>query len=175
MRATRLLEAQHQKVTSLINRLLRRNTGRERLVMKLADALAAHMLIEEEILYPVARSIEASVVDHAVAEHDMVAIAMQRVLATPTNTREFEVRLQTLRTLLEHHVTLEENALLPTLEQHLTSPQSATLRRVLKARFDDVLPAGSQKILSMRRTRITCPAAGAIRRPAGRKGKKGHR
>lgn len=162
MRATRLLEAQHAQVAALIDQLVRRTTGRNRRVRELADALAAHMLVEEEILYPVARTIQKKVIDHAVEEHDIIAIAMQRLLATHRNDPRFEVRAELLRTLLQHHVAIEENAVFPTLEQLLLQPQMEALGRQVEERFNQVIVAGSQQILSLRATRITCPPPGTL-------------
>lgn len=169
MRATRLLESQHLQVTSLINRLLRRTAGRNRRVNDLADALAAHMLVEEEILYPVARNVQRSVIEHAIEEHDLIAIEMQRLLATPREERAFEVRLEVMRTLLQHHVIVEESAVFPTLDQLLSRQQNDVLGRQVAARFRQVLPEGSQQILSMRETDITCPAPGQIGAPGRRR------
>lgn len=165
MKATRVLELQHQQVTTLINQLLRRRVDRNRIVNELADAIAAHELIEEEILYPVARSVQSAVIDHSVEEHDVLAIEVQRLLATPRNAREFDVRLSVIRTMLQHHLNIEENAVFPTIDQILSPQQNELLGRRLEARFNQVLPAGSQQILAMRQTQIACPEPGAIEVP----------
>jgi iron-sulfur cluster repair protein YtfE (RIC family) len=175
MNATRLLESQHRLVLEAIDKLLRRRTGRSRLVNELADALAAHLLIEEEILYPVAWSIQRHAIEHSVEEHDLLAIQIQRILATPRNTRDFEVKVEVLRTLLQHHTHIEEHAVLPAVEQLITSQQSDQLGRRMSRRYDQVLPAGSQEILAVRQTSIECPAPGDILQQGGPEGQQGRR
>lgn len=169
MRATRLLESQHHQVTLLINRLRRRPAGRNRLVNELADGLAAHILVEEEILYPVARSIQRHVIERAVEEHDLIVIALQRLLATPREERAFEVRLEVMCALLQHHMSIEESAVFAPLDQLLSRRQNDMLGRQIEARFDQVLPEGSQQILSMRETDITCPSPGQAGAPGQRR------
>lgn len=116
MNATDLLEKQHRVVEQIFERLEANgeggNKGRRDLVEELADKLAAHQVIDEQIFYPEVKKALAEdarkQVLESLEEHALAKIALTRLLATGIDEEPFEARVTALKELIEHHVDGEE-------------------------------------------------------------------
>ena len=117
MNATSLLQAQHRKVEALFKKLEGGRSDPAPLLEELANSLAAHMAIEQDIFYPAIKEADADLINEAFEEHAVAELALKRLLATDPEAEEFQARVTTLKELIEHHVEEEEEELFPKVEK----------------------------------------------------------
>ena len=142
MKATSLLESQHRKVEALFKKLEGGRSDPAPLLEELANSLAAHMAIEQEIFYPRIKEVESDLVNESYEEHAVSELALKRLLATDPDEEAFQARVTTLKELIEHHVEEEEQELFPKVEKAMEESDLAQLGKAMKARFEEVLEAG---------------------------------
>ena len=111
------LEEEHRKVERMIADLESTSTSAERepILAELGDALAKHMDVEEERLYPiVAEHMGDDVSQRANADHDTARDDLVR-LVEQSDQFEFISALAKFKDDLERHVSEEENYIFPNL------------------------------------------------------------
>jgi len=138
MKATSLLESQHRKVEALFKKLQGGRSDTTAVLEELANSLAAHMAIEQELFYPRIKEAESDLVNESYEEHAMAELALKRLLMTDPEEESFQARVTTLRELIEHHVEEEEQELFPKVEKALEEQELAQLGKAMKARFDEM-------------------------------------
>jgi len=114
------LEEEHRKVEQLIADLESTTTAaqREPILADLGDALAKHMDVEEERLYPiVAERLDEDVARRANADHDTARDDLVR-LVDHSDRPEFVSDLAKFKEDLAHHVGEEENYIFPNLRMN---------------------------------------------------------
>jgi hypothetical protein len=142
MNALKLLKEQHEEVTNLFE-LIEQAEDEEKkraLVQEVADALAAHAAMEEEIFYPAAyASSTEDPLKEAVEEH----LAMKRTLADiielPVEDEQFDAKVKVLKEQVEHHVEEEEGELFKAVRAELEDEDLDRLGLEMKARFDELM------------------------------------
>lgn len=144
MKATDLLKQQHRNVEALFAKI---EAGEPAALKDLASALAAHMTIEHEFLYPEARGVDEDAVLEAFEEHSIAEVALKRALATDPEDESFDSRVKVLKELIEHHVEEEEGELFPQIEEDIDSKELETMGKQMEARFQDVLVKGYEALL----------------------------
>ena len=142
MNATSLLQAQHRKVEALFKKLEAGRSDPAPLLEELANSLAAHMAIEQNIFYPAIKEADADLINEAFEEHAVAELALKRLLATDPQADEFQARVTTLKELIEHHVEEEEGELFPEVEKAFEEDSLEELGKVMKARFNEAMQAG---------------------------------
>lgn len=143
MHAIKLLEQQHRKVESIFRKLEGEGRGEpEALLTELANDLAAHMTIEQEIFYPAINAIDHDQVLESYEEHALAEVALKRLLAADPRADEFKARVSALRDLIQHHVVEEEKELFPQVEKAMDEERLLELGTRMKQRFDEVEAAG---------------------------------
>jgi hemerythrin-like domain-containing protein len=156
MLATKLLEKQHRKVESIFSKLERKGSDAEELVIELANDLAAHMTIEQEIFYPAIQNVDRKLVFESYEEHAIAEVALKRLLAADAESEEFQARVTALKELIEHHVKEEEEELFPEVEkalgdeklQELGTQMQELFEKVVKAGYESAVPRGFAKTSS---------------------------
>jgi hemerythrin superfamily protein len=142
MKATSLLEKQHRKVRMIFNKLEKGRGEPLELLAELANDLAAHMAIEQEIFYPAVQKLDGDTVREAYEEHALGEVALKRLLATDPDNDFFKARVVAAKELIEHHAKEEEEVLFPKVERKLGDEKLLALGKQMKARFDEVVEAG---------------------------------
>jgi len=142
MKATALLESQHRKVEALFKKLEGGRSDPGPVLEELANSLAAHMVIEQDIFYPAIKEVDEDVVNEAYEEHAIAELALKRLLATDPKDEAFQARVTTLKELIEHHVEEEEQELFPEVDKTLDEELLSKLGKEMKARFDEVYDSG---------------------------------
>ena len=134
MKATALLEKQHRKVEAIFDRL---EGGEEASasLKELADDLAAHMAIEQNIFYPAIREVDPHLVEESFEEHAMAELALKRLLRTPPRDTQFAARVSILRELIHHHVEEEEEELFPSVERAMNPDKLEVLGQQMESAF----------------------------------------
>ena len=89
MNATSLLERQHRKVEALFKKLESGRSDPAPVLEELANSLAAHMAIEQDIFYPAIREVDSDMVNESYEEHSLAEVALKRLLATDPEDEAF--------------------------------------------------------------------------------------
>ena len=142
MKATSLLETQHRKVEALFKKLEGGRSEPSAVLEELANSLAAHMAIEQEIFYPRIKEVQSDLVNESFEEHAVAELALKRLLMTDAEDEAFQARVTTLKELIQHHVEEEEQELFPKVEKALEEEELSRLGKTMKARFDEAMDAG---------------------------------
>jgi iron-sulfur cluster repair protein YtfE (RIC family) len=138
-----ILESQHAEVDTLIEQLERNTDNRARLFIELADKLAAHAAVEEQILYPMTMNARTSEMLHeAVEEH----LAFKRVLADMllldpvADEQDFKAKLSVLKEEISHHAHEEEEGkLFPLLRSLMSADERAAIGNEVLAEYEAML------------------------------------
>jgi len=147
MKATTLLQRQHRKVKTLFKKLEKGGAGARTLLDELSNDLAAHMAIEQEILYPAVEKVDPKLVLEALEEHALAEIALKRLRATDPKSPSWKARVIAASELIEHHVEEEEEELFPKVEKKLGEEKLEELGAQMKTRFEEVVQAGFDAVV----------------------------
>jgi len=142
MDATKLLEKQHRKTEAVLKKLERGSSEAADLVVQLANDLAAHMTIEQEIFYPAVQAVDRDLISESFEEHALAEVSLKRLLATDPEAEEFKARVVALKELIQHHVKEEEEELFPKVKKALGDDRLSKLGKEMKARFEEVAAEG---------------------------------
>lgn len=130
MNAIELLKRQHREVDELFEELEqageRAFKARQRLCLQIADALAVHASIEEQIFYPEAKEATAAVEDllrESVEEHLSVKRLLAQLLETDAEDVQLDARVSVLKEQVQHHVEEEEKELFPKVKKACSAEQ----------------------------------------------------
>lgn len=179
MKATELLESQHQDVRDLFEQLEKSSDDEERseLFEELAANLVAHDAIEREIFYP---ACEAKMgmndqLGEALVEHGVVEFALynaDQAFGKP----DFMHKITVLKEVLEHHIEEEEKEFFPAVEKALGKERIEELGEQMETRFDAALEEDFRAPLAKNLEQVL---AGALkpnpRKAAKRPAKKAHK
>ena len=144
---TQLLEKQHRVVKGIFKKLEDGSPSSAALLKELADNLAAHMAIEQEIYYPAVKDIKEDLVLESYEEHSLAELGLKRLLATRSSDGSFEAKVTACKELIEHHVEEEEEELFPAVDRKLKAEHLTELAAQMKTRFEQVLASGHKKTL----------------------------
>ena len=153
--ATDLLKKQHRKVERALSSLEKGNGDAAALLEQVANDLAAHMVIEHEILYPAAAEVDADLISEAFEEHAIAEIALKRCMAIEPEGELFTARITVLKELIKHHVEEEEEELFPKLERKLGQRRLEELGAEMKARFDELMEMGPMTMVPRTQTKTS--------------------
>jgi hemerythrin superfamily protein len=136
-----VLEAQHQEVDKLIAMLEEGKGDRRAVFLELANNLAAHAAVEEQLFYPFVMTADTSeLLYESVEEH----LAIRRVLADMVTMKldddQFLAKLALLREQVSHHAhEEEEKALFPKVRRMFTVEERAGLGNDVIAKFEELI------------------------------------
>ncbi len=90
----------------------------EALVTQVLDELTVHAALEEEILYPAARSVmdDEDLIDEAEVEHESVHTFIEQLRGMSPEDEKYAARFTVLCEYVLHHVKEEEGEMFPQLE-----------------------------------------------------------
>jgi hemerythrin superfamily protein len=151
MKATDLLKNQHREVEELFRQLEMTEDEGERAMLRetLANNLAAHASIEEEIMYPAVMEamgpngrIREGLEEHAVAE-----FALYRLMQVSPTDETFKAKVAALKELVMNHVEEEESEILPQAEGEL-GERLDMLGERMEMRFMEKMSEGAEAILA---------------------------
>ena len=93
------------------------NAKKDKIVKKLCEELTLHALLEESIVYPVAREIigDEDVMDEADIEHAGVKELISQLESMNSDESHFDAKVTVLKEYVEHHVKEEESRILAKL------------------------------------------------------------
>jgi hemerythrin-like domain-containing protein len=145
MNAVKLLKQQHQDVRDLFELFdkARDATDKDRICQQLADNLAAHMMIEEQIFYPAAfRAMNDDARrEESFAEHQEAKDILAEILDMDMSLggQEFQQKIKLLQQKIEHHVQEEEDEVFKQARQVMDDDEMDRLGLEMKALFSEVM------------------------------------
>ena len=139
MDAVELLTGHHREMEAQFKALKDAEHVDQKLFDELADALAAHITVEEEIFYP---AVKANRTEEILLESLEEHLSLKRVLADLVELRadaeKFVPKLHVLAEQAEHHHEEEEEHLFPKVKKSLSSDELAALGRQMQARMAEL-------------------------------------
>jgi hemerythrin-like domain-containing protein len=147
MKATALLKQQHREVESIFETLEKGADDAASQVLELANNLAAHMAIEQNLFYPAVRDIDGKMVAESYEEHAIAELALKRLLSTAGDDPSFAAKVTALKELIEHHVEEEEEELFPNVEDSMDAEQLEALGGEMSTAFDEAMATGYESLL----------------------------
>ncbi len=147
MKATRLLEQQHRKVEAIFDQLKGRGDQAGALLVELANELAAHMAIEQNIFYPAVREVDPDLIAESFEEHAVAEIELKRLLRAGPDHETFPAKLATLQELIESHVEEEEEELFRSVEKTLGGDFLEQLGAKMESAFVSAKEEGFERLL----------------------------
>lgn len=124
MDALDLLTADHQRVRGLFHRFNAARKGDEgdaiELAGQIAEEVAVHTAIEEEVFYPALRGAGGALdelVDESLQEHHVVKVLLEELDGTEAGGDEWSAKLSVIIENVEHHAEEEEQELFPKVRQ----------------------------------------------------------
>ena len=168
MKATDLLKKQHRKVEAIFKKLEGGRGDGKALAIELANNLAAHMAIEQDIFYPAIVSVDPDLVSESFEEHALAETAIKRLLATEPDDGAFKARVVATKELIEHHVGEEEDDLFKKVKKALDTDKLEEMGAQMKARFDEVYAAGYQSVVPASYAKTSADMARRRVRPSGK-------
>jgi len=146
MNAIKLLEQQHRNAEFTFARIDALEDDPAVLVRELANDLAAHMAIEQQIFYPTVRETMPELVDESYEEHSMAELALKRLLRTSPGDPAFRPRVAVLEGLVGAHVEKEEAELFPEVERALGA-KLESLGAKMETQFDEAKAQGFEMLV----------------------------
>jgi hemerythrin-like domain-containing protein len=143
MNAIQLLKQQHQDVRDLFGLFekARDATDKDRICQQLADNLAAHMIIEEQMFYPAAFGAmkDPSLRQESLAEHQEAKNLLAEILDMDMSLggQSFEQKMKLLEQKIEHHVQEEENEVFTRARQVMSEDELDQLGLSMKALYTE--------------------------------------
>jgi hemerythrin superfamily protein len=149
MKATELLRRQHTEVKSLFQQIRDMEGDEQRqLCNQLAQMLRSHNTIEEELFYPRFEHKEGfeDLISTSFDQHQQAVLALRDVESSEAGDPSLVDLLDRLEQLVLEHVGIEEQELLPRVEQLWTNDMLDDLGKELKERFDQLqLEGGAEQ------------------------------
>jgi hemerythrin-like domain-containing protein len=141
MNAINLLKKQHQEARDLLDRFDRTDSSRDKeaIVQELADILAAHMTIEEQLFYPAVYATNKAMFTKAVDEHMTVKRILTELLVMCADEEDYDDKITMLQERIEAHVEDEESDTFQLARQTMDSEELKRLGSEMKELFDEEL------------------------------------
>ena len=133
MNAFKLLEADHEKVAGIFEKLEptteRGVKTREDLFAQLKTELDIHAGIEETIFYPALKDVDKThdLVLEAYEEHHVIKQLLAELDALSKDDEQWGAKLKVLQENVEHHVEEEEDELFPKAQKVLSAEEVEAL------------------------------------------------
>ena len=124
MNAIELLEEQHDDVEDLFEQLEEADDDEDKksFFAQIADALAIHATIEEQIFYPAVKARRTKdILLESLEEHLGIKRVIADLLDLDPSDETFDAKMQVLQEEVEHHVEEERTKLFPPVKKLLAA------------------------------------------------------
>ena len=135
MNAIKLLDEQHDEVSALFEKIEKaEGTAKVNLFNRIADALAIHCTIEEQIFYPaVFGASTEDLLTEAVEEHLGAKRLIADLLSMTPDDPHYQAKCSVLKEQVTHHVKEERTELFPKARKLLDNEQLEALGQEMQA------------------------------------------
>jgi hypothetical protein len=142
MKATELLEQQHEDVKDLFKRLEEGDgeAGQKKLFEELAASLVAHDAIERQIFYPACEDAMGmtDLLGEALVEHGVIEFMLYEA-DQAQGKKDFKFKCTVLEETVEHHVKEEEDDFFPKAKKALGEKRLEELGAKMERAFEKAL------------------------------------
>lgn len=170
MKATDLLRNQHREIEELFQRVEGAEDEQEREEARrdLANHLAAHTAVEEELVYPAGMAAlgPSSLLRESFEEHAALDFMVYRLMRIRPVDPSFGAKVSVIKDLFMNHMEKEESELFIHMEDRLGTEKLEELGQRLEARFEDRLTEGPEALLQKSLGIAAPPAQVAVQVPA---------
>ena len=159
MDAITLLEGQHREVEALFNRYEKaKDDGSKQAIFNvIADTLAAHATIEEQLFYPAVYIGELKdELKEAVEEHLAAKRVIADLLAMNSSDENFDAKVKVLSEQIAHHVGEEEDELFPNVRKLMPARELKALGEAMELLFGKEMIGAPRKAVPSQ-TRAAAP------------------
>jgi hemerythrin superfamily protein len=143
--ALEVLKSQHREVENLFSQFEKTKNDKEKysVAQAICHKLEVHSTIEEEILYPTARSKGRDgelkdIVLESLEEHLSVERIVADVMEATPGDESLPAKINVLKEQVLHHVQEEEHGLFPRLKKELPADERRSLGEQLLARTEEL-------------------------------------
>jgi hemerythrin superfamily protein len=151
MDATQLLKKDHKEVKTLFQEFerLRGRAAQKKqaVVMQICQALTVHAQVEEELVYPLLKTLRPreikDLVAEAAEEHKVAKTLIGELKTLSPDDEQYEAKVTVLGEYVQHHVKEEEQELLPKARQHLSAKRLAELGEQIATRKEALSSAAT--------------------------------
>ena len=136
-----LLTQQHREVDSLFDQINAAATEGERysLFEEVAEELAMHTKIEEQLFYPAVKFDDTmDILKDSVKEHLEAKRILVELMDSEPEDNTFDTKFQDLVNGIKHHVNEEENELFPKVREHFDDGQLDDLGKRMSDLMDEL-------------------------------------
>ncbi len=146
MDAVGFLEGHHRKLESQFEALKDAETVDKGTFNQMADALAAHITVEEEIFYPAVKECRTEdILLESLEEHLSLKRVLSDLLELRADATKFDAKLHVLIEQAEHHHEEEEEHLFPKVKKCLSSEELASLGAKMETRMKELVAQSARK------------------------------
>jgi len=146
MDAINFLKSHHRELESQLDELKEAKVIDRKKFNQMADALAAHITVEEEIFYP---AVKAKRTEDILLESLEEHLSLKRVLADLVGLRadaeKFSAKLHVLAEQAEHHHEEEEENLFPKVRKLLDHEALVALAGEMEVRMKELVAESARK------------------------------
>lgn len=134
----KLLKQDHREVEKLFGKIEKSSDSavktREKTFKQVAQALRAHMSVEENIVYPRLREIKVlkDTTNEAYEEHHVAKQLIEELADMSADEEQWKAKASVLKEIIEHHVEEEEKELFPKAQKALGKAESAELGKLVE-------------------------------------------
>lgn len=138
----------HNKVKDLMNRLLalseQDSDEKSSLIEQIRDELVPHARAEEAVFYNSIRAINTAqdLVWHGYEEHMQAEALLRTLQAADKIDADFKKVAQRLKSALEHHISEEENRIIPVAKQLFTDEEAEAMAEAFEEMKPEVREGG---------------------------------
>jgi hemerythrin superfamily protein len=145
-----LLTEQHDKVDELIEQLQDEELADDRklrIFRELADNVAAHATMEEQLFYPAVRAKQTEdILLESTEEHLAIKRVLADLLETDVGDERFDARIKLLGEEIEHHAREEEEGeLFPKVRRLMSAEELTALGSEMLAMFERLMASEPRK------------------------------
>lgn len=129
------LEAEHDEVQALLEKLTKSETAREQkaLVARIKSALVPHTKAEEKIVYDAVLALKGADAkidgNEGYIEHGLASETLKKLDKLTANTPEFKAAAKVLKELVNHHIQEEESNIWARVKENFSDEQRAAMHR----------------------------------------------
>ncbi len=146
MNAVDLLISHHRELEARFKKLEDAKPPEQGEFNDVADSLAAHITVEEELFYPAVKAERTEdILLESLEEHLSLKRVLADLLALAPADDKFEPKLHVLAEQAEHHHKEEEEHLFPKVKKMLSSERLDKLGSEMKQRMDHLREASVRK------------------------------
>jgi hemerythrin-like domain-containing protein len=172
--AVKLLKEDHDTVKGLFDAFEAATSrpAKVKIVRRALTELKVHAALEEEIFYPAVRTkVGKGIMNEADEEHHVAKLLIAELDVMDGSESHFDAKFTVLAENVRHHITEEEDEMLPKAEQvkvDFTALAEKMGRRKAKLLEDGVPPVGEERMVKASRGTGDSPAQAAKRKPPKR-------